>query len=41
VPAGERPPLPEAQARLDHLREHGATPYAFTFKERFPAPALV
>ena len=41
IPAGERPPLTEAQARLGHLREHGPTPYAFTFKERFPASALV
>jgi hypothetical protein len=41
VPGGERPPLAEALARLDHLRQHGATPQAFTFKQRFPAPALV
>ena len=41
IPAGERPPLAEALARLDQLRRHGATPQAFTFRQRFPAPALV
>jgi hypothetical protein len=41
IPAGERPPLSEAQARLEHLRRHGPTAQAFTFKERFPEPALV
>jgi len=25
-------------ARLNHLRQHGATAYAFTFKERYPVP---
>lgn len=35
-PAEQMPPtLEEAKARLDHLNEHGATPYAFTFKKRF------
>lgn len=39
VPAGHRPTLEEARARLDHLDQHGPTPHAFTFKERFAAPA--
>ncbi len=38
VPAGHLPTLEEAMARLDHLRAHGATPRAFTFKERHPPP---
>lgn len=33
-----RPTMAEAKERLDHLRVHGATPHAFTFKEVFPAP---
>jgi hypothetical protein len=39
VPAGHEPTVEEAEARLDHLREHGPTPEAFTFKQRFPPPA--
>ncbi|CAN5589286.1 DUF3291 domain-containing protein [soil metagenome] len=38
VPAGHRPDPTEAKARLDHLTEHGPTPEAFTFRQRFPAP---
>lgn len=38
VPAGHRPSIQEAIERLEHLRRHGSTPYAFTFKERFAAP---
>jgi Domain of unknown function (DUF3291) len=40
VPAGELPTIEEAQERLDHLRVHGPTPYAFTFKACFPSPDL-
>lgn len=39
VPAGHIPSVEEADARLDYLRERGPTPYAFTFKKRFPAPS--
>lgn len=42
VPAGHIPAVPEAEERLVHLREHGPSPYAFTFKQRFdpePEPA--
>ena len=38
VARGHRPSLAEAKERLEHLRRHGATPYAFTFKNAFPAP---
>jgi hypothetical protein len=38
IPAGTIPTVPEACQRLDHLREHGPTAYAFTFKHRFPPP---
>jgi hypothetical protein len=39
VPAGTLPSLAEAKARLDLLAREGATPDAFTFRERFPSPA--
>lgn len=35
VPAGYEPTALEAKARLEHLDQHGATPHAFTFKQRF------
>jgi heme-degrading monooxygenase HmoA len=35
VPDGHVPTVEEAIARLDHLQEHGPTPQAFTFKQRF------
>lgn len=38
LPAGELPSVAEAVCRLDHLREHGPTPSAFTFRDAFPAP---
>ena len=38
VPAGHTPTVEEALARLEHLRAHGPTAHAFTFKERYPAP---
>jgi len=40
VPAGHIPTPQEAKERLAHLAEHGATPHAFTFKQRFAAGAL-
>lgn len=39
VPAGHIPSVEEADARLDHLRAHGPTAHAFTFKQRFGPPA--
>ncbi len=38
VPAGHRPTEAEAVARLDHLRQHGPTAHAFTFRRRFEPP---
>lgn len=35
VPIGHTPSVSEAEERLAHLRAHGPTPYAFTFKARF------
>ena len=37
VPAGHRPTVAEAEARLLHLRANGPTPYAFTLRTSFPA----
>jgi Domain of unknown function (DUF3291) len=39
IPAGMVPTVPEAKLRLDHLRQHGESPYAFSFKKVFPPPA--
>jgi hypothetical protein len=42
VPAGWIPTIEEAKERLEHLRRHGPTPQAFTFKKRFsPDEAVV
>jgi hypothetical protein len=38
IPAGHIPGLDEAKARLEHLRAHGPSPFAFTFRECFPRP---
>ncbi|WP_437811056.1 DUF3291 domain-containing protein [Sorangium sp. So ce1078] len=38
IPAGHIPTVAEAEERLDHLRQHGPTPRAFTFRHLFPAP---
>jgi hypothetical protein len=38
VPAGHLPGTEEARERLDHLRAHGPSPHAFSFKQRYPAP---
>jgi hypothetical protein len=39
VPAGHRPSIEEAKQRLAHLTANGPTPFAFTFKDPFPASA--
>jgi hypothetical protein len=36
VAAGTVPTVLEAKLRLDHLRQHGESPYAFSFKKVFP-----
>jgi hypothetical protein len=38
VPAGHRPGIEEAIAKLERLRADGPTPEAFTFRRAFPAP---
>jgi hypothetical protein len=38
VPAGHLPSVPEAVERLEHLRRHGPSPTAFTFRAPFPPP---
>ena len=38
VPVGHRPSMDEAKERLDHLRNFGTSPHAFTFKDACPAP---
>jgi hypothetical protein len=35
VPAGHRPSVPEAVARIAHLEQHGPTGHAFSFTEPF------
>lgn len=39
IPAGHIPTLQEAQERLEHYRQNGATPQAFWFGKLFPSPA--
>ena len=38
VPAGHRPTPAEGRARLEALRRDGPTPFAFSFRQPFPAP---
>ena len=38
IPAGHIPTVTEAQERLAHLKQHGPTPHAFTFRAPFPSP---
>lgn len=38
VQAGYLPDVQEGKARLDHLRLHGDSAYAFSFKHIFPVP---
>ena len=35
VPAGTLPSAEDAKARLAHLRQHGPTPHAFTFRQSY------
>lgn len=41
VEAGREPSPEEAKIRLNHLNEHGATPFAFSFKDKFTAEEAV
>ncbi|WP_456600255.1 DUF3291 domain-containing protein [Blastococcus sp. SYSU DS0616] len=36
IPAGTLPTTDDAEARIRHLRAHGPTPEAFTFRTHFP-----
>jgi hypothetical protein len=38
VPAGHRPTPAEGRARLEALQRDGPTPFAFSFRQPFPAP---
>jgi hypothetical protein len=38
IPREHLPTIDEAKARLDYLRQHGPTEYAFTFTESFLPP---
>src|SRR5262249_22400339 len=38
IPRGHIPTLAEAEERLEHLRRHGPSPDAFTFRTPFPPP---
>jgi hypothetical protein len=38
VPQGHIPSVEEGRERLEHVRAHGPTPVAFTFRTPFPAP---
>jgi hypothetical protein len=38
IPAGHIPTVAEARERLEHLSDHGPSPYAFTFRTPFPSP---
>lgn len=38
LPAGKTPTVKDALERLEHLRQHGATPSAFTFTSPFAPP---
>ena len=39
IPAGDIPTVADGEQRITHLRTHGPTPFAFTLKTEFPAPA--
>lgn len=40
VEAGTIPTVAEAKRRLEYLREHGDSEFAFTLKKTFPSPTL-
>ncbi|MDZ4765843.1 MAG: DUF3291 domain-containing protein [Chloroflexota bacterium] len=41
LPAGTLPIPQDAKTRLAYMQEHGATPFAFTFKARFTPDELI
>jgi Domain of unknown function (DUF3291) len=38
IPRGHIPTVAEAEDRVEHVRAHGPTPYAFSLKQHFPPP---
>lgn len=40
-PTGHTPTVAEGRERLEHYQRHGATPHAFWFSQRYPAPPAV
>jgi uncharacterized protein DUF3291 len=38
IPAGQIPSIEEGKERLDYLRQHGDSAFAFSFKNLFPEP---
>jgi hypothetical protein len=40
IPAGQLPGIEEGKERLEYLREHGDSEYAFSFKKVFPMPTV-
>jgi hypothetical protein len=38
IPTGHIPTVTESKERLEHLRAHGSSAFAFSFREAFPAP---
>lgn len=38
IPEENMPTVDDAKARLEYLRQHGPTSYAFSFKKKFPHP---
>ena len=38
IPAGHIPTKEEAKERMDYLRQHGDSPFVFSWKNIFPAP---
>jgi hypothetical protein len=41
IPAGHEPTVKEAEERLNHIRAHGETSFAFTFRKKFTADEAV
>ena len=40
IPAGQLPGIEQGKERLEYLREHGDSEYAFSFKKVFPMPSV-
>ena len=41
VPAGTLPTPQDAKAKLEYVEQHGPTPLAFTFKQRFTVEEML